>query len=79
MPGFLSSSKVADFEKINRDIRFFIECFREVFQELGDGALAAYLPWQNNSQEDEALASDIDVIKITQAYSIAFQLLNMVE
>jgi phosphoenolpyruvate carboxylase len=75
----LSSSKVADFEKINRDIRFFIQCFREVLEELGEQALADYLPWQDIRQEDDTLSSDIDVIKITQSYSIAFQLLNMVE
>ncbi len=75
----LSSSKVADFEKISHDIRFFIQCFREVLEELGEQALADYLPWQDNRQEGDILASDIDVIKITQSYSIAFQLLNMVE
>lgn len=75
----LSGSKVADFEKINRDIRFFIDCFREVLEELGEQALAESLPWQENSHKGDVLPLSIDVIKSTQSYSIAFQLLNMVE
>jgi phosphoenolpyruvate carboxylase len=72
---FLSSSKVADFEKINHDILFLVECFREVMEELGEVELANALPWQDYSET----TSDIDPVKLTQAYSIAFQLLNMVE
>jgi phosphoenolpyruvate carboxylase len=72
---FLTSSKVADFEKINQDILFLIECFREVLEELGEQELANALPWQENS----TFTPTIDPVKLTQTYSIAFQLLNMVE
>jgi phosphoenolpyruvate carboxylase len=75
----LSSSKVADFEKIQRDIQFVIDCFREVLAELGETALADYLPWQAHPPAGAALPPAIDVVKMTQSYSIAFQLLNMVE
>jgi phosphoenolpyruvate carboxylase len=71
----LSSSKVADFEKVNHDILFLVQCFREVLEELGEHALANALPWQENRTVDP----NIDPAKLTQAYSIAFQLLNMVE
>jgi phosphoenolpyruvate carboxylase len=72
----LSSSKVADHGKINQDVRYLISCFREVLEELGERELAEVLPWQ---EAPAPSAADIDPLKITQAYSIAFQLLNMVE
>jgi phosphoenolpyruvate carboxylase len=65
------------FEKIERDLRFFIECLGEVLNELGLTELASHLPW---------FGSDPSKFEATQApaqlglvYSIAFQLLNMVE
>jgi phosphoenolpyruvate carboxylase len=70
---------VADFHKINRDIQFLIQCFREVLEELGEPSLAAYLPWQEPTPAGAVLPPEIDLVKMTQSYSIAFQLLNMVE
>jgi phosphoenolpyruvate carboxylase len=65
------------FEKIERDLRFFIECLGEVLGELGLSELASHLPW---------FGSDPAKFDVTQVppqlglvYSIAFQILNMVE
>lgn len=66
----LSSSKVADFDKVTHDFNFLMDCFREVLQDLGEGNL---LPWEENN------TAAADPVKLTQAYSTAFQLLNMVE
>ena len=60
------------FEKIDHDLRFLIECLGEVLDEL-----ATHLPWfgQVASQEEiEDLPPQLGLV-----YSIAFQLLNMVE
>ena len=48
---------------------------REVLEENGEFAVAAALPWQDG----QAPPADIDPVKLTQASSIAFQLLNIVE
>jgi phosphoenolpyruvate carboxylase len=71
------SSKTSDFEKVDRDIRFLMQCFREVLEENGEHDLAAALPWQ--AEPDSAPAQTPSPLKLTQAYSIAFQLLNIVE
>lgn len=53
-----------------------IACFREVLEELGEETLAQQLPWPHGKQ----LNSVVDQPQRTaQAYSIAFQLMNMVE
>jgi phosphoenolpyruvate carboxylase len=59
------------FEKIGRDLGFLMECLREVLEELGETEVAEQLPWIGTS---EARPEGFE-----QAYSIAFQLLNMVE
>lgn len=71
----LSSSKMSDFAKVDQDIHFLIQCLREVLEENGEFAVAAALPWQDG----QAPSAGIDPVKLTQAYSIAFQLLNIVE
>ena len=71
----LSSSKMSDFAKVDQDIHFLIQCLREVLEENGELAVAAALPWQDGP----AAPANIDAVKLTQAYSIAFQLLNIVE
>ena len=60
------------FEKMDRDLRFLMQCFAEVLGELGHTELAAHLPWISSSSV-EAPA------RLGLAYSVAFQLLNMVE
>jgi len=74
----LSSSKTSDFGKVEQDIRFLIQCFREVLEENGEQELAQALPW-TEEKESELDHKRIDTVKVTQAYSIAFQLLNIAE
>ncbi len=63
----------AAFGKVDRDLRFLMDCLAEVLESLGREEMAAYLPWRGALPEGEAPA------RIGQIYSIAFQLLNMVE
>ncbi len=65
------------FEKIDRDLKFLIECLGEVLTELGLGPLAKHLPWSG----DAASPDEVDQLppQLGLVYSIAFQLLNMVE
>ena len=65
------------FEKIDSDLRFLIECLGEVLTELGCGDLAAQLPWHGTASE--AGGSAAMPAQLGLVYSIAFQLLNMVE
>src|SRR6267154_3671973 len=62
------------FEKIHEDLSFLMHCFREVLEELGEQDLAKRLPWISN-----VTISDRPNPRLSQAYSVAFQLLNMVE
>jgi phosphoenolpyruvate carboxylase len=62
------------FEKIREDLAFLVTCFREVLAELGEADLASRLPWVNKVEIDPKPNP-----RLCQAYSIAFQLLNMVE
>jgi len=65
------------FEKIERDLRFFIECLGEVLNELGLGELASHLPWFGSDPTKFEAAQAPTQLGLV--YSIAFQLLNMVE
>ncbi len=64
------------FAKIDTDLDYLMGCLKEVLCELEEGDAAKFLPWQK-----EGLLHDIHQppSRIEQAYSIAFQLLNMVE
>jgi phosphoenolpyruvate carboxylase len=62
------------FQKIDDDLTFLMNCFREVLEELGEHYLARNLPWINQVNVDAEPNP-----RLCQAYSIAFQLLNMVE
>ncbi len=64
------------FEKIDRDLAFLSQCFREVLEELGEGELAAPLPWSTPSPNESPQTYPP---RMGQAFSIAFQLLNLVE
>lgn len=64
------------FAKIDSDISTLIHAFREVLENLGENEAAALLPWQG-STADVSDATNSPAIE--QSYSIAFQLLNMVE
>ncbi|MDW7691972.1 phosphoenolpyruvate carboxylase [Flammeovirgaceae bacterium SG7u.111] len=59
-----------------KDLEFLLECFREILIDGGEPALAEVIPWIND-QEKTQLVEFTD--KHLQVYSIAFQLLNMVE
>ena len=61
------------FDKIDSDLDFLLACFREVLQELGQSELAAALPW------DDIDAPQPLPPRLGQAFSVAFQLLNLVE
>jgi phosphoenolpyruvate carboxylase len=62
------------FQKIHVDLAFLMHCFREVLEELGEQHLANNLPWISEVRIDLTPNP-----RLCQAYSIAFQLLNMVE
>ncbi|MCB0197523.1 MAG: phosphoenolpyruvate carboxylase, partial [Anaerolineae bacterium] len=66
----------ANFEKIYEDLEFIMDCFQEVLEELGEPELAQRLPWRDGMQPPATLHQPR---RTAQAYSIAFQLLNMVE
>lgn len=61
------------FDTIDSDLGFLIACFREVLTDLGQTELAAALPW------DEIPSPDKLPPRLGQAYSVAFQLLNLAE
>ncbi|HEY5707168.1 MAG TPA: phosphoenolpyruvate carboxylase [Terrimicrobiaceae bacterium] len=67
---------VSGFAKIDADLNYLMQCLKEVLVELGETKAAQFLPWQKGGE-----AHDINEPppRIEQAYSIAFQLLNMVE
>jgi phosphoenolpyruvate carboxylase len=69
-PDYLSKG----FDKIHEDLSFLMHCFREVLEELGEVELAQSLPWIS-----EVKVSSEPNPRLSQTYSIAFQLLNMVE
>ncbi len=63
------------FEKIDRDQHFLVECFAEMLHSLGEQSIANQMPWIGN-----ALPQGEDTPeRLAQAYSVGFQLLNMVE
>jgi phosphoenolpyruvate carboxylase len=64
-----------DLDKVDADLRFLMRCFREVLVELGEEEVARRLPWQGPSGAPDGELTE----RAAQAYSIAFQLLNMAE
>lgn len=64
-----------DPEKLEGDLSFLMTCFREVLEESGEAALASQLPWSDAADG----CSDVPPERLSQAYSIAFHLLSMVE
>lgn len=67
---------VSGFAKIDADLNYLMECLKEVLCELGEDKAAAFLPWQKDGGTHDI---NEPPPRIEQAYSIAFQLLNMVE
>jgi phosphoenolpyruvate carboxylase len=64
------------FEKIERDLQFLIGSLGDVLTSLGHADLAALLPWTGKElpQQIDSLPPQLGLV-----YSIAFQLLNLVE
>ena len=62
------------FEKIDRDLRYLMDCLADVLQSLGQGEMAAFLPWRGTPLPARKVPP-----RAGQVYSIAFQLLNMAE
>ena len=63
-------------KKVDRDLAFMMECFVEVLEQLGHKDIAGTLPWMGKRK---LRGVQIFSYRGVQAYSIAFQLLNMVE
>lgn len=63
-------------KKVRQDLQFVMDCFREVLRELGEEELAERLPWGEDGSSSETTQ---DPQHTAQGYSIAFQLLSMVE
>ncbi|MBF0275226.1 MAG: phosphoenolpyruvate carboxylase [Nitrospinae bacterium] len=66
-----------NFKKIHDDLKFIMNCFKEVLQELGEDELSERLPWLHDDRPPKENIKK--PLRTSQAYSIAFQLLNMVE
>ncbi len=64
--------------KIESDLAFILTCFADMLNSLGEQKVAAMLPWIHPGQNAEDL-QEADIAKLVQAYSMSFQLLNMVE
>jgi phosphoenolpyruvate carboxylase len=71
------NSATSGYQKIYQDLHFIMQCFKEMLDGLGEISLAQQLPWINS--EDAAVAANLAPEKLIQAYSMSFQLLNMVE
>jgi len=72
----VNSVREINLEKIHSDLQFIMDCFQEVLEMLGEQELAKQLPWQKGYSPSEIVHQPH---RTAQAYSIAFQLLNMVE
>jgi phosphoenolpyruvate carboxylase len=71
----------AGFAKIDRDLAFLTHCFREMLEDLGEKELARHVAegtWTGQAVPPVEPTSRYPE-RIGQVYSIAFQLLNMVE
>lgn len=74
----VSASVLAlDVEKLDLDWEWMLSVLRGVLQESGDGDLAKLLP--DGKCELDVSKVLADSVQLTQAYSIAFQLLGMAE
>jgi phosphoenolpyruvate carboxylase len=65
-----------DVEKLYRDWSWVLGCLREVLESDDAGDLAKFLPEPGQKLAEQV---DEDSVRLTQAYSIAFQLLSMAE
>lgn len=63
------------FRLLEEDLKFLMEAFASVLRRLGEPGLAEKLPWVTDCTN----AGDVPNRALGQAFSIAFQLLNIVE
>ena len=61
-------------DRFDADLQFVATCLREMLDELGEGGLAARVPWTDGPLQTGALDG-----RAPQVLSIAFQLLNLLE
>ncbi|MCM2372116.1 phosphoenolpyruvate carboxylase [Aporhodopirellula aestuarii] len=74
----VSSSVLAlDVGQLDRDWQWLLDSLATVLRRGGDGELADLLPIPGKTFSDQAAPTDS--VQLTQAYSIAFQLLSMAE
>jgi phosphoenolpyruvate carboxylase len=69
------SLRTFGFNLLQSDLRYLMQAFEHTLNRLGEGALAGSLPWRDAGAGAESEPSR----KLGQAYSTAFQLLNIVE
>ncbi|MEM6886290.1 MAG: phosphoenolpyruvate carboxylase, partial [Verrucomicrobiota bacterium] len=67
------------FTKIDSDLEFLIDCFSEVLTDLGENEIAEALPFITLFGRPRKPIPQRVEPRLAQGYSIAFQLLNMVE
>ena len=72
----ISTDLARGLKKVDRDLAFMMQCFVEVLEQLDHKDLAGTLPWMGKRK---LRGVQIFSYRGVQAYSIAFQLLNMVE
>ncbi len=91
----LSPILTLDPQKVDRDLAFVMDCLSEVLEESREHALARQLPWSRDARRVQppvqrrvqrtrptnptAAPDTISPEQLSQAYSIAFHLLSMVE
>lgn len=69
------SLRTFGFNLLQSDLRYLMEAFAQTLDRLGEADLAGRLPWMNGESADDGETTR----KLGQAYSTAFQLLNIVE
>jgi len=72
----ISNDLARGLKKVDKDLDFMMTCFVEVLEQLGHKDLAGTLPWMGKRK---LRGVQLFSYRGVQAYSIAFQLLNMVE
>lgn len=75
----ISHQPVADFDKVQQDLGFLLDCFGETLQELGEAELAHLLHFLNPEGAPGTIPPGTDPQRLVHACSIAFRLLAMVE
>lgn len=75
MPSSSVSLRALGFQLLDDELSFLMKAFAAVLRRMGEPELADQLPWMGNSPQAAADSSR----SLGQAYSIAFQLLNVVE